>query len=70
MTMKPYLAWGGLSAAIVMMVGGWAPRAIANWDNAQPENATVRIRFENDYDRSIFSLAVSRLFAISSATTS
>lgn len=59
MTMKRYLAWGGLSAAMLLLAGGLAPRAIANWDNAQPENDTVRIRFENDYNRSIFSLAIS-----------
>ncbi|MEM9770752.1 MAG: hypothetical protein AAF889_03985 [Cyanobacteria bacterium P01_D01_bin.73] len=59
MTMKRYLALGGLSAAAAVMIGGFAPRAIANWNNSQPENETVRIRFENDYNRSIFALAIS-----------
>ena len=59
MTMKRYLLWGGLTAAMALITGALAPQAIANWDNAQPENETVRIRFQNDYNRSIFSLAIS-----------
>ena len=57
--LKRCLGWGGLSAAMLLLAGAVAPQAIANWDNTQPENETVRIRFQNDYNRSIFSLAIS-----------
>ncbi|MEM6501573.1 MAG: hypothetical protein AAF685_07020 [Cyanobacteria bacterium P01_C01_bin.89] len=59
MTMKRHLALGGLFAAAAAIVGGFAAPAIADWDNPQPENDTVRIRFQNDYSRSIYSLAIS-----------
>ncbi|MGD1850355.1 MAG: hypothetical protein ACFCBU_07020 [Cyanophyceae cyanobacterium] len=59
MTMKPYLAWGGLSAAAAIIIGSFVSPAIASWTDPQEENETVRIRFQNDYTRSIFSLAIS-----------
>ena len=59
MNIKRALTVGGFSTAIALLMGGMTPPAIAQWDNAQPENRTVRIRFQNDYNRSIFALAIS-----------